>query len=424
MAEATMDRPLRGIRVLDLGMFWAGPYCCRMLGEAGADVIKVESQRRSDPLRMQGRGLFPGGDPGERPWNRSGMVNERNRSKRSLVIDLTSDEGSAIFKRLVAVSDLIVENFSLGVMDRFGLGYEDLKAINPQIVMMSITSQGLTGPESRYVSYGTTLEQNGGLFALTGYPQRTPGFSSLAFPDPIGGMAAAGMSLAALRQARETGVGSHVDISQREMTTHFVGEALMEAVITGEAPTPIGNRHRRHAPQGAYQCAGDDRWLSLTVDDDAGWAALCTLIGDPDLAARHASIEARHEHHDEIDVAITAWAATQELQPALDALRDAGVKAGPIMNAADLYADPHLEARDYFESVDDYEAGTNRYITRPYRISGVSLDSESPTPLFGQHNAELLEELLGLDGDEIAGLEERGVIGDEPQQLTAGRPSQ
>ena len=424
MADATIDRPLRGIRVLDLGMFWAGPYCCRMLGEAGADVIKVESQRRSDPLRMQGRGLFPDGDPGERPWNRSGMVNERNRSKRSLVIDLTSEEGSAIFKRLVAVSDLVVENFRLGVMERFGLGYEDLKAINPKIVMMSITSQGLSGPEARYVSYGTTLEQNGGLFAITGYPQRTPGFSSLAFPDPIGGMAAAGMALAALREVRRTGAGSHVDISQREMTTHFVGEAFMEAVITGEAPGPIGNRHRRHAPQGAYQCAGDDRWLSLTVDGDAGWVAICELIGDPELAARYASIEARHEHHDEIDSVIAAWAATQELQPAIDALRDAGVMAGPVMNAADLYADPQLDARDYFEPIDDYEAGSNRYITRPYRISGVTLDSESPTPLFGQHNAELLEELLGLSGDEIAGLEERGVIGDEPQQLTAGRPSQ
>ncbi|HJM75108.1 MAG TPA: CoA transferase, partial [Dehalococcoidia bacterium] len=361
MADATIDRPLRGIRVLDLGMFWAGPYCCRMLGEAGADVIKVESQRRSDPLRMQGRGLFPDGDPGERPWNRSGMVNERNRSKRSLVIDLTSEEGSAIFKQLVAVSDLLVENFSLGVMDRFGLGYDDLKAINPKIVMMSITSQGLSGPEARYVSYGTTLEQNGGLFAITGYPQRTPGFSSLAFPDPIGGMSAAGMALAALRQARKTGVGSHVDISQREMTTHFVGEAFMEAVITGESPRPIGNRHPRHAPQGAYECAGDDRWLSLTVDGDAAWAALCELIGDPDLASRYASVEARREHHDEIDTVIAAWAATQELQPALDALREAGVMAGPVMNAADLYADPHLNARDYFEPVDDYEAGTNRY---------------------------------------------------------------
>lgn len=423
-SDATIDRPLRGIRVLDLGMFWAGPYCGRMLGEAGADVIKVESQRRSDPLRMQGRGLFPDGDPGERPWNRSGMVNERNRSKRSLVIDLTSEEGSAIFKRLVAVSDLVIENFSLGVMERFGLGYEELKAINPKIVMISITSQGLSGPEARYVSYGTTLEQNGGLFAITGYPERTPGFSSLAFPDPVGGMAAAGMALAALREVRKTGAGSHVDISQRELTTHFVGEAFMEAVITGKAPGPIGNRHVRHAPQGAYQCAGDDRWLTLTVDDDAGWVALCELLGDPDLARRHASVEARREHHDAIDGAIVAWAATQELQPALDALRGAGVKAGPVMNAADLYADPHLNARDYFEPVEDYEAGTNRYITRPYRISGVALDSERPTPLFGQHNAELLEELLGLSDHEIAGLEERGVIGDEPLQLTAGRPSQ
>lgn len=416
------DAPLAGVRVLDLGMFWAGPYCGRILGEAGADVIKVESQRRSDPLRMQARGLFPDSEPGERPYNRSGMVNERNRAKRSLVIDLTSEQGAAIFKRLAAVSDLVIENYSTGVMDRFGLGFEALHAVNPRLVMVSITSQGLSGPEAKYVSYGTTLEQNGGLFAVTGYPERTPGFSSLAFPDPVGGMTAAGMALAALRQARRTGRGLHVDISQREMTTHFVGEAFMEAVMTGTAPVPIGNRHPRFAPQGAYPCTGEDRWVTLTIASDDEWIALCDAIGRDDLAsdARLATVEGRREHHDEIDDEIGAWSRSLDVDDAVGRLRAVGLAAGSVFSSADLYADEHLAARGYFETIHDGEAGTHRYIGRPFRLSGVSLDSGRPAPLFGEHNEELLTELLGMTADEVAALEERGVIGDVPEGLRVG----
>jgi crotonobetainyl-CoA:carnitine CoA-transferase CaiB-like acyl-CoA transferase len=316
----------------------------------------------------------------------------------------------------------VIENYSTGVMERFGLGYETLHAVNPKLVMVSITSQGLSGPESAYVSYGTTLEQNGGLFAVTGYPERTPGFSSLAFPDPMGGMTAAGMALAALRMARRTGCGSHVDISQREMTTHFVGEAFMEAVMTDTAPVPIGNRHPRFAPQGVYQCSGDDRWVTLTIASDDEWAVLCDVIARGDLATdtRLATVDGRRDHHDEIDDALRAWAGPLDVDDSVGQLRAADLMAGPVLNSADLYADEQLDARHYFETIHDPDAGTHRYIGRPFRISGVSLESGRPTPLFGGHNEELLTELLEMTADEVAGLEERGVIGDVPEGLRVG----
>jgi crotonobetainyl-CoA:carnitine CoA-transferase CaiB-like acyl-CoA transferase len=411
------DKPLQGVRVLDLGQFWAGPYTGRMLADAGAEVIKIESQRRPDILRLQARGVYPDRVPGEHPWNRSGMVNERNRNKYGLCLDLTMPEGRDVFKRLAAISDLVIENFSLGVMEGFGLGYPVLHRINPRLVMLSLTSQGLTGPESRYSSYGTTLEQIAGLFGITGYPHRTPGFSSTAFPDPLAAMLGLPAALVALREARRTGRGRHVEISQRELTTHVIGEAVMERMMTGRTPKPIGNRSKWCAPQGAYRCAGEDMWVVLTVTSDSQWTALCRVLARPELAhdERYASVVGRFKHHDEIDAVIEEWTQNLEHREAARLLQAAGIPAGPVLNVAELHEDPHLAARGFFEPVEDPEAGQHRYIARPFKLLGTPLGSYSPTPLLGQHNAFILGNLLGMTSEEIAGLEERGVIGTTPR---------
>ena len=413
------QRPLQGVRVLDLGHFWAGPLAGRLLADAGAEVIKIESERRCDPLRLQARGLYPDNEPGDRPWNRSGMVNERNRGKYSLAVDLQTSAGREILLRLVAMSDLLIENFSRGVLDRLGLGFETLHAINPRLVFLSITSQGLSGPEADYVSYGTTLEQNAGLYAITGFPDRTPGFSGVAFPDPLGGVLGAASALAGLREALHTGIGRHVEVSQREMTTHVVGEAVMEREMSGTAPGPLGNRHPLFAPQGAYPCAGDDRWLVMSITSDSEWAALVRLLGDIPLAAdpELATARGRHQRHDAIDAAISEWTRGREMWNAVEALQAAGIPAGPVMTAADLYGDRHLAVRDYFETIDDPDAGQHRYISRAYKLMGTPLTSERPSPLFGQHNAEVLQRLLGLSEKEIVMLQADGVIGDQPRPL-------
>ncbi len=414
--ELRPRKPLDGVRVLDLGQFWAGPYTGRMLGDAGAEVIKIESQRRPDILRLQARGVYPGRIPGEHPWNRSGMVNERNRNKYGLCLDLTTPEGQQIFKRLASMSDLVIENFSLGVMEKFGLGFPVLHEINPRLVVLSLTSQGLTGPEASYSSYGTTLEQIGGLFGITGYPHRTPGFSSTAFPDPLAAMLGLPAALVALREARRTGCGRHVEISQRELSTHTIGEAVLERMMTGRSPEPIGNRSKSCAPQGAYPCAGEDMWVVLTVTSDEEWVALCGVIGRPELARdeQYATVESRCAHHDEIDGIIEGWTRSLEHQEAARLLRAAGVPAGPILDVSELYDDPHLQARGFFETVEDTEAGRHRYIGRPFRLLGTPLGTYRPAPLLGEHNGFVLGSLLGMSQAEIDALEAKGVIGTTP----------
>jgi crotonobetainyl-CoA:carnitine CoA-transferase CaiB-like acyl-CoA transferase len=414
--EIESRKPLEGVRVLDLGQFWAGPYTGRMLGDAGAEVIKIESQRRPDILRLQVRGVYPQRDPGEHPWNRSGMVNERNRNKYGLCLDLTTPEGQDIFKKLAKISDLVIENFSLGVMDKFGLGFSDLHEVNPRLVMLSLTSQGLTGPEASYSSYGTTLEQIGGLLGITGYPHRTPGFSSTAFPDPLAAMLGLPAALVALHEARRTGRGRHVEISQRELSTHTIGEAVLERMMTGRSPDPIGNRSNACAPQGAYPCAGEDMWVALTVTSSEEWASLAAAIGRPELAQdeRYSTSAGRMEHHDEIDAIIADWTSNLEHRDAARLLQAAGVPAGAVLDVSEIYEDPHLDVRGFFEAVQDTEAGQHRYIGRPFRFSATPLGSYRPAPLLGEHNAFILSTLLGMDQAEIESLEAKGVIGTVP----------
>jgi crotonobetainyl-CoA:carnitine CoA-transferase CaiB-like acyl-CoA transferase len=414
--------PLTGIRILDLGMFQSAPYCGRLLGDLGAEVIKVESGRRPDPLRVQGRGLFPGGDPGEHPWNRSGMINDRNRNKLGLTLDLTTEAGRQCFRELAMISDVVIENFSSRVMAKFGLDYPTLSAVNPGIIMMSIGSQGRTGPERNYVSYGTTLEQTGGLISISGFPDKAPGFSGVAYPDSLAGVFCAGLVIAALRQRTITGQGTHIDLSQREVTTNIIGEAVMEYTLNGRVPGPDGNRDRNWAPQGAYRSAGEDRWVAIAATDDAEWQALCAAIGRPELAGdpRFTTAQTRRQHHDLLDEIITAWTSARDHYAAMHELQAAGVPAGPVLAIDELFADPHLAARGYWEEVEDTEAGRHRYPSRPWKMSGTPLSSRLPAPLFGEHSEQILREQLGIAEATIAAMREHGVIATSPLSLVEG----
>ncbi|MGE0540581.1 MAG: CaiB/BaiF CoA transferase family protein [Dehalococcoidia bacterium] len=421
--HTTDDRlPLRGVRVLDLGMFQSAPYCGRLLGDMGAEVIKVESRRRPDPLRVQGRGLFPGGEPGEHPWNRSGMINDRNRSKLGLTLDLTTEAGRQQFCDLVKISDVVIENFSSRVMSGFGLDYPALSALNPGIVMMSIGSQGRDGPEKDYVSYGTTLEQTGGLISISGFPDNAPGFSGVAYPDSLAGLFCAGLVIAALRQRSGCGRGTHIDVSQRELTTTIIGEAVMEYTLNGSLPGPDGNRDANWAPQGAYRCAGDDRWVAIAVTTDDQWRSLCRVIGHSELAEdqRFATAADRRHHHDELDARITSWTIERDHYDVMHALQAVGVPAAPVLAIDELFADPHLAARGFWEQTVDTEAGCHRYPSRPWKLSHTPLVTRRPAPLLGEHNEQILRNHLGLDTAAITALRDQGVIGTEPLSLVQG----
>ena len=321
---------LAGLRIVDLSQVWAGPLALKLLGDMGADVIKVESGRRTDTARgdpnpQSSSAIYPNDEPGPEPWNRAGLFNDRNRSKRGICLDLTMPEGIATLKRVVAASDVVAESYRFGVLERLGAGYEALRAVKPDIVYVSFSSQGATGPEREYGSYGAILEQTAGIASITGYRDGPPTSSGTFFPDPVVAMLGVGVILAAVRGRDRTGEGSFVDLSQREVTTSIVPEMLMDYAMNGRTRGPQGNRHEVHAPQGVYPAAGEDAWIAITVRSDAEWRALAELIGGAELAsdARFATLLGRRRHHDEADALIAAWTREREPRATMEQLAGA-----------------------------------------------------------------------------------------------------
>ncbi|MEX2031895.1 MAG: CoA transferase [Dehalococcoidia bacterium] len=408
--------PLEGVRVLDMGQFWAAPNAGRALGDAGAEVIKVEACARPDPLRIQARGIYPDHVPGEDHWNRSGMVNERNRSKLSLTLDLSSERGKDIFLRLVRLSDVVMQNYSNRVMPGLGLGYDTLRAANPQLIMVSVMSQGLEGPESEYVSYGQNLEQLGGISYFSGYPDDETSSVGFALPDPLAGATTALAIISALRHRELSGHGMHIDLSQREAASLVIGDSLVEYSITGEAPARLGNQEPGAVPSECYPCNGEDRWVAIVVCNDDDWARLCQAMGQPDLVAHRdfATIIGRRRNRAALDKLLSAWTSRHDPYQALALLQLAGVPSGAVLNPRELFRDPHLRERGFWERVTDPSAGVQEYYGRPHRLSMVELETRSPAPTLGQHNRQILQGLLGMTDTAIDELEAEGVIGIRP----------
>ena len=413
---------LEGLRILDLTQVAVGPYATLLLGFMGAEVIKVESCSRLDisrgPARPtpQGDGLYPGGDPGERPWNRAGHYVHRNGNKRSLTLDLATARGKELLLQLVTVCDVLIENFRASVMVRLGLGYEVVSQVNPQLIYVKISSQGATGPEKDYGSLGSTLEQTAGLASVTGYEDGIPLMTNETFPDPVVGILAVGALMAALRRRRQTGQGTLVDLSQREVTIAMLGEYVLDYSVTGRVPGPMGNRHPHMVPQGVYPCQGDDMWVAISVGSDAEWHGLCRAIGQPDLAydPRFATVLARREYQAELDRLLAAWTQERDHYQAMHLLQAHGVPAGAVLKGGETLVDPHLAARGFWDVVNHPEAGTYTQVSTPWRLSKSPRRPTTPSPSLGEHNRDVLGDLLGLSGQEIAALEAQGIIGTRP----------
>jgi crotonobetainyl-CoA:carnitine CoA-transferase CaiB-like acyl-CoA transferase len=413
---------LEGLRILDLTQVAAGPYATLLLGCMGAEIIKVEACSRLDISRGPARPgpestrLYPGGVPGERPWNRAGHYVHRNVNKRSVTLDLATAPGKALFLRLVGVCDALFENYRASVMDRLGLGYPTLAQVNPRLVYVKISSQGATGPEKDYGSLGSTLEQTAGLASITGYEDGNPLMTNETYPDPVVGILAVGACMAALRRCRRTGMGTFVDLSQREVTASMLGEYVVDYALSGRVPGPMGNRHPLRVPQGVYACQGDDMWLAISVGTEAEWQGLCQAIGQPQLAqdARFATVLARRQHEADLDYILTAWTQTHEHYHAMHVLQAHGVPAGAVLTGGETLADPHLQGRNFWEVVEHPEAGTYQQFTPPWRLSKSPPRPTTPAPGLGEHNHYVLGHLLGLTEQDIAGLEASGIIGTRP----------
>ena len=399
-------KPLHGIRICDFTWVWAGPFCTLQLAHLGADVIKIESTKRVDTVRA----FVPADDvPG---INRAGYFNQYNQGKRSVQLDLGSEEGREIARRLAAKSDVVTENFSAGVMARMGLDYERLKQVKPDIIMISLSGYGATGPLSPYISYGPAQVPMSGLASLTGYVGGPPNEVGVSYGDPNGGIHGTVAILAALWHRQRTGEGQYIDQSQWESAIAVLPEGIMAQVMNGAQPARMGNRSFVMAPHGIFGCAGEDEWVSIACGSDAEFAALCNVMERPELAAepRFATTAARKQHEDALEAEISAWTSTRDRWAIARTLQAAGVAAFPAMTSADLVGDQHLRERGIFVELEHAEVGVRTHVGIPWKMSGTPCAVQQPAPLLGQHTDEVLRDVLQMSEGEIAGLRERGVL--------------
>ena len=420
MADAT-KQPLKNYRILDLSRIWAGPYCTKLMADLGAEVIKMESLSVYDSHRgpvspARGIAAYPDGEPGEEPWNRNGWFNCLHMSKYGITLELTSGEGRRVFEGLVSISDVVIENFRQGSLERLGYDYDTLRRLRPDLIYVSMPAFGNTGPWKSYLGYGIGQEQLSGMAHLTGYPGDGPMKSGINHGDPITGSHAAGVLLAALRRRRSTGKGMYIDVSQQESAVAFMGAELLAYQMTGQEPERIGNRSRWYAPCNTYPCAGEDRWITIAATNDDQWQRLARamnavpLLDDP----RFATADARISNQDELDAVIAGWTSSQDVYELAHLLQEAGVPAGPVLRGPDLLADRHYAERGTFVTVDHPQVGPKQYPGIPWKMSGAPGVVRWPSPTLGQHNRQIFGDLLGLPVEEVAALETGGVIGTKP----------
>ncbi len=399
--------PLEGIRVADLTMMWAGPYATRILAEMGAEVIKIESPRAWDNIRT----LVPQPEA-PTPWNSSYYFNDYNRDKKSLTLDLAQDTGRAVFLRLVAECDVVIENYRADVLDNLKIGYEVLRGVKPEIILISMAGFGKTGAERAQVGFGPIIEQMAGMASTSGYGDGVPMKTGLSYGDPVAGLAAAAAVALALINRRRTGEGAFIDLAQRETMASQIGEFFVAQSLRGEGPVQRGNRSARFAPQGVYRAAGEEQWLAISVRDDGEWAALARVMDRGELA--RLTVDERFARHDELDQAIGGWLASQEPQAAMLRLQGAGVPAGRVMDSKDVHDDPQLAARGYWVQLPHPLMTPWRQPSTSWRLLEANPQLRRHAPLFGEHNREILGGLLGMGEDEIGALEASGVIADAP----------
>jgi len=392
-----MPDPLAGLRVLDFTWVVAGPVTTRILADLGADVLKVE---RKDAL-----------DFGDR---RGGLSGSLMRGKRSIALHLGDPRGVAVARALAARADVVVDNFSTRVMPNLGLDYETLSRDRPEIICVRMTGYGLTGPDRDNVSYGPTLQALTGYTQLMGEPGKPPAGFGYSYSDLASGHMGALAVLAAVFQRRRTGRGQLVDLAQQEAVASLLGPVLLERAIDGGASRAVGNASQEgpSAPHGIYPCAGDDRWVAITVFTDVGWRRLVAAMGRPSWAldVRFDDVAGRISHAAELDARLAAWTRTLDAHVVTSRLQANGVAAGLVADAADVCTgDPALAARRYFADVATPEGRTVRIDGPPFVLAETPAAVHGPGPLLGEHADAVLAE-LGYDAGAIAALRRDGVV--------------
>jgi len=410
--------PLDGIRIADFTWVWAGPYCTLQLAHLGADVIRIETAQR--PCITRVLPPWPEGMPGG--LNRSGYFNQYNQGKRSITLNFKNQAAHEVARRLVARSDIVTNNFAHGVMERMGFGYDALKQIKPDIIMISLSGHGDTGPYRDYVAYGPAQVPLSGLSALTGYKGWPPMHSGFSYADPNAGVHGAFAVLAALYHRAKTGEGQYIDMSQWECAMALLPEGILEYTFNAHEPERIGNSDPMMAPHGIYKCldrpersAGNliDQFVAIACADDIDWGRLARAMGAGELAnaPKFASLSARKKNEDELDAIVTHWTSSRRAHEVADMLQRAGIAAAVVADNKFLSEeDEHLKARNYFVYCNHPEVGVRQHAGVPWKMSRTETKVRSAAPTIGQHNDDVLAGLLGYSREEIAKLRDGGAL--------------
>ena len=423
--------PLEGLRVTDITVVWAGPHVTQLLAEWGAEVIRVEpidriqpntrgaetiiSKAQAEALAAQGlQPPYPDMEHGADPWNRASAFNSHARNKKSMACNVMSAEGREAFLRLIAKSDIFVENNVPETIDKARIGWDELRAVNPRLIMLRMPAFSLDGDYRNYRAFGLHVEAMVGHTHLRGYEDVGPEFigETLA-SDGISGVQGAVAIAMALRHRERTGEGQLIELPLTEGFIPTFGEFIFDYTMNGRDTPPQANRHRWHAPHNVYPVRGDDQWIAIDVGTDDEFAALATVLGNPALAsdARFATASARRDHRVELDAVLAAITPAWDKVELFHALQRAGVVATPVEDALDALEDPQLQARGFFQEITMPGVGTHRYPGFTINMARTPNSVRTPPPTLGQHNEEIYLDLLGCSRDELAALEAKGIVG-------------
>ncbi len=417
--------PLEGIRICDFTWVWAGPYDTMLLAMMGAEVIKIESSQRPDVTRRaqqmamqaaqqaatQAAQQAASVDPQLAKSNEFGWL---NLCKKSCTLNLRQSKGVELVKEIVKISDVVAENFSTGTMERLGLGYSLLREIKPDIIMISTSIPGRTGPRNYYTGYAVEAHALSGAAAFTGYPEGPPRHPGNNYGDLISATHGAFAVLAALYHRAKTGESQHIDLSMTEVMVNAMSQGVMDYVMNGRVLQRQGNRDDFMAPHGCYRCRGDDKWVAIAISNDSEWSAFCRAIGQPEWTKdeRFADGYSRWANQKELDKLVGSWTKDYTPYEVMEILQRSGVAAGPSVNVEELVNDRQLRQRGFFIELEHPNPETEKGLTSgaPWKLSALPDIVYERAPRTGEHNDYVFRELLGLSEEEVAQLKEEQVI--------------
>ena len=423
--------PLKNIRVLDLSRVFAMPFAGANLADLGAEVIKIDTcQAQFMDTTRTITGPFPDNRPGEFWWEQGGTFQMLNRGKRSLTLDLRSEDSQAVIKDLVGVCDVVLENFTPRVMARFGLGYQSLRAEKPDLIMVSNTGYGHSGPWSSFGAMASALEPTHGTGAFMGYMEegpegrlaegKIPNKMGNSYSDFLATWTALGTLMAALLRRARTGEGQWIDLAMYQTGTTVIGAGVLDFTFNGRRTQRIGNRHPVWSPHGVYPCQGHDQWVAIAVRSQEEWLGLCRAIAKPDIASDPRFLDPidRRRNQEELDAIIASWTSDRTSYQVMDSLQGAGVPAGPVLTSKQALTDPQYLARWFFETVHnppEVDLRPKGYVGRGWKFSRSEAEIRGPAPRLGEANNYVLAELLGFDPARLEAFEEGGTIGSRPE---------